>query len=223
MRVVLKAGTGVVKHAGVVREAVRDFEGELLVVPGGWRFSDAVRRAQRELGFSDEAAHWAAILAMDQLGLVLSELLDLPCTEDLRVEGKSVLLPYRVLRERDPLPHSWDVTSDAIAAWVAGRVGAERVVYAKDVPGVLDKRGRVLREVPAGELEGRWTAVDPWAPRVALKEGVELRVVSAASRVDLLRAMRGEEFRGTRVPPVERRVRRDRRGRGHDGRGRLHG
>ncbi len=223
MRVVLKTGTGVVKHIESVKEAVREFSGELLIVPGGWKFSDAVREAQRELGFSDEAAHWAAIMAMDQLGLILSELLDLPTTEDLRVEGKAVLLPYRVLREMDPLPHSWDVTSDAIAAWVAAQIGADRVVYAKDVPGILDERGRVIEEVPAGELVDRWTAIDPWAPRIALKSGLELRVVDASSPVDLLRALEGAEFRGTRVPPVGRRVRRDRRGGGDDGRRRVHG
>ena len=42
-----------------------------------------------------------------------------------------VLAPYRWLRDADPLPHSWDVTSDSIAAWVAGAVGARRLVLVK--------------------------------------------------------------------------------------------
>jgi aspartokinase-like uncharacterized kinase len=42
-----------------------------------------------------------------------------------------VLAPSRWLREADPLPHSWDVTSDSIAAWVAGAVGARRLVLIK--------------------------------------------------------------------------------------------
>ena len=35
----------------------------------------------------------------------------------------------------DELPASWDVTSDSIAAWVAGRVGAGRLVLVKAVDG----------------------------------------------------------------------------------------
>ena len=42
-----------------------------------------------------------------------------------------VLAPYRWLREADPLPHSWDVTSDSIAAWVASRIGARRLILIK--------------------------------------------------------------------------------------------
>jgi aspartokinase-like uncharacterized kinase len=42
-----------------------------------------------------------------------------------------VLAPYQWLREADPLPHSWDVTSDSISAWVAGQIGATRMVLVK--------------------------------------------------------------------------------------------
>ena len=38
----------------------------LLVVPGGGPFADAVREVDRRLRLSDDAAHWMAVLAMDQ-------------------------------------------------------------------------------------------------------------------------------------------------------------
>ena len=41
------------------------------------------------------------------------------------------LVPSRWLSSVDPLPHTWDVTSDSIAAWVAGAVGATRLVLVK--------------------------------------------------------------------------------------------
>jgi aspartokinase-like uncharacterized kinase len=47
-----------------------------------------------------------------------------------------VLAPLRWLRDRDPLPHSWDVTSDSIAAWVAGELRAQDLVLVKP-PGVI--------------------------------------------------------------------------------------
>ena len=42
-----------------------------------------------------------------------------------------VLAPYRWLRDGDALPHTWEVTSDSIAAWVAGELGARRLVLVK--------------------------------------------------------------------------------------------
>jgi hypothetical protein len=42
-----------------------------------------------------------------------------------------VLAPSRWLRHADPLPRSWDVTSDSIAAWVAGQAKADALVLIK--------------------------------------------------------------------------------------------
>ena len=42
-----------------------------------------------------------------------------------------VLEPSCWLREADPLPHSWSVTGDSIAAWVARAIGARRLVLIK--------------------------------------------------------------------------------------------
>ena len=42
-----------------------------------------------------------------------------------------VLAPYRWMRDADPLPHSWEITSDSISAWVAAQVGASRLVLVK--------------------------------------------------------------------------------------------
>ena len=123
----------------------------LLVVPGGGRFADAVRDTDREFGLSDEAAHWMAILAMDQYAhLLLSRLprgrlVWRPEEIEPALEAGMVpiLAPYRWLHETDSLPHSWEVTSDSISAWVAGRVGTERLVLVKPSgasgPAIVDR------------------------------------------------------------------------------------
>ena len=80
-----------------------------------------------------------AVLAMDQYAhLIAAKLARAVVVEDpaaisavLGTRGIPVLAPSRWLRESDPLPHSWDVTSDSIAAWVAGRLGARRLVLVK--------------------------------------------------------------------------------------------
>jgi hypothetical protein len=84
----------------------------------------------------------------------------------------AVLAPYRWLREADPLPHTWDVTSDSIAAWIAGQVGAQRLVLVK----------------PPGAIEG--DLVDPYFTRV-LPVGVKRLIVRGDSEA-LRSALNGE-------------------------------
>jgi aspartokinase-like uncharacterized kinase len=110
----------------------------LLLVPGGGPFADVVRDVDRQLQLSDDAAHWMAVMAMDQYAHLIASRLK----NGVLVSGPgemarvgqgfvSVLAPFRWLRETDPLPHAWTVTSDSIAAWVAGMVGARRLVLVK--------------------------------------------------------------------------------------------
>ena len=142
--VVVKLGGGVlasVEAADAVLEALRSAAQlcRLLVVPGGGPFADVVRDIDHRFGLSDDAAHWMAVLAMDQHAhLMTGRLADAEMVSEPReIAGAidahriPVLAPSRWLRAADPLPHSWDVTSDSIAAWVAGCVGARRLVLVK--------------------------------------------------------------------------------------------
>jgi 5-(aminomethyl)-3-furanmethanol phosphate kinase len=110
----------------------------LLVVPGGAGFADAVRDADRRFGLRADTAHRMAILGMEQFGWLLSELIPGAerCTDLSRggAGATRVLLPAGL--PLDELPASWQVTSDSIAAWVAGRVGAGRLVLVKAVDGL---------------------------------------------------------------------------------------
>jgi 5-(aminomethyl)-3-furanmethanol phosphate kinase len=148
----------------------------LLVVPGGGSFADAVREHDHRFGLGAETAHWMAILAMDQLGWALSELIpgavrrsDL---EPVHAGAVSVLLPFALLRERDPLPASWAVTADSIAAWVAGAARAERVVLVKAVAG-LARAQLTVDELEALGPEG----VDGYLPTALRSARVETWVI----------------------------------------------
>jgi probable H4MPT-linked C1 transfer pathway protein len=144
IEIVVKLGGGVLAHAGHFDAALAAIgaaagDRRLLVVPGGGLFADAVRQVDRRLRLSDDAAHWMAVLAMDQYAhLVTARLAGSVLVTEKREIATAheaglvpVLAPSRWLREADPLPHSWDVTSDSIAAWVAGAVGARRLVLIK--------------------------------------------------------------------------------------------
>ena len=144
---VVKLGGGVLAYAEHFDAALAAIgaaaqERRLLVVPGGGPFANAVREVDRRIRLSDDAAHWMAVLAVDQYahlvvarlagGVLVSEPREIAAALSARPVGRvPVLAPYRWLREIDPLPHAWMVTSDSIAAWVAGRVGARRLVLVK--------------------------------------------------------------------------------------------
>ena len=178
--VVVKVGGSLLAHPVHIASVLEALDAaaataRLLVVPGGGPFADAVRDVDRQFGLSEEAAHWMAILAMDQFAHFLGSRLRAAAVvsgpADLAgAYGRRelpVLAPSRWLRQADPLPHSWDVTSDSIAAWVAREVGANRLVLVKP-PGVASD------------------AVDAYFHR-ALPAGVGTPEIVAANRSDILR------------------------------------
>src|SRR5439155_14492578 len=99
---------------------------------GGGPFADAVRQMSTRFKIGEEAAHWMAILGMDQYAHALAARI----SGAVLVEGETeiaaaltagripVLAPFRWLKTADPLPHSWEVTSDSIAVWLTGALGA---------------------------------------------------------------------------------------------------
>ena len=115
--------------------------GRAVVVPGGGAFADAVRAEQRRHGFSDRAAHRMGLLAMEQYGLMLVDLLPClaPCRDEAAIRAAlaagevALWLPCEMAAADRAIPESWDVTSDSLAAWLAGRLGAARLVLVKSV------------------------------------------------------------------------------------------
>lgn len=149
--VVVKLGGGLGRVPGALADAgraVAEAAGHrpLLIVPGGGALADAVRALDCALGLSPTAAHWMAILAMDQnahavaghvpSGVVVHDRIEIRAALDAgRVP---VLAPYRWMLAADALPHRWEVTSDSIAAFVAGALDARRLVLLKPVSGPVE-------------------------------------------------------------------------------------
>jgi aspartokinase-like uncharacterized kinase len=137
-------------------------DGQTLIVPGGGPFADTVRAVDARFAIGDDAAHWAAILAMDQSAHAFAALLRgarIVHGPDDSVSGAlPILAPYRWLRAVDPLPHSWDVTSDSIAAWVAHAVGAQRLLLVKPVDKGADLVDRYF-DCVRGDLDVRVLSV----------------------------------------------------------------
>ncbi len=140
-----------------------------ILLAGGGRAADAVRRLYETHSVSEEAAHGLAIRALSLTSHMLAALVPdaqhvqgtVRCATLWRERRVPVLdpLPFMQLdeREADPLPHTWDVTSDSIAAQIALRQGAELILLKScPVDQPVDWDGLVRAGV-----------VDAWFPRVA--------------------------------------------------------
>lgn len=118
-------------------------------VVGGGRLADEVRERECSGVIDSEDAHWQAIEAMEasatQLFSASSNWSLVRSFENLleaisegreasnRYEPNRVFLPLEWLRSTDVLPHSWDVTSDSIAATLAADLKFDEVVLLKSV------------------------------------------------------------------------------------------
>jgi 5-(aminomethyl)-3-furanmethanol phosphate kinase len=177
----------------------------LLVVPGGAGFADAVREADRRFGLRAATSHHMAILGMEQFGWLLSELI--PGAErrtDLTraAAGRTtVVLPAAL--PLDGLPASWDVTSDSIAAWVADRTGAGRLVLVKTVDGLFadwPPSGEPLARLTVAELAAlRPAGVDQHLPAVLSGAHFDTWVVGGRDPARVAELLERGTTAGTRI------------------------
>ena len=162
----------------------------LFIIPGGGIFTDIVRKSRVD----DDTAHWMAVAAMDQYGWFIASR-GIPATSFLQVPDQPVVfLPYCSIRQLDPLPHSWDVTSDSIAAWVADLLGLDLLLL-KSVDGLL-KNGCLINQVKKPVITD---VVDPFFIPFVLEKKIKTSVING-SRIDRVeKFLRGEGVLGTRI------------------------
>jgi 5-(aminomethyl)-3-furanmethanol phosphate kinase len=157
-----------------------------------------------------------AILAMEQFGWLLSDLIpdgvqctDLASARAVAARGRTPILLPAALLAADPLPVSWAVTSDSIAAWVAGAASAARLVLLKPVGGLYrdwPADGMPLARLTVDELAelraaGRAAGVDTHLPEALRAAGVEAWVIDGREPARLARLLEYGSTEGTLVTP----------------------
>ena len=161
-------------------DAIAAQPGRVVVVPGGGPFADTVRAQQALVGYDDEAAHDMAMLAMAQFGRALVGLKpgfvlveeEAEFFDALGLGRTPVWAPLRMASAAG-IRASWDITSDSLAAWLAGRLGASRLI--------LVKHG----EAGSAETLVARRVVDPAFPGFLTTAGVPA-CLAAPERPDLL-------------------------------------
>jgi aspartokinase-like uncharacterized kinase len=195
---VLKLGGSLFGQAPDILKRVLSTGADVLVVPGGGRFADEVRDVYEHQGLSEDAAHWMAVLAMDQYAYYLADKTAIELTPLLaRKKGVRILLPYEVMRRQDELPHSWDVTSDTIAAWIAFKT-ASPLIKATDVDGIM-LNGRLQRTIDASALKGIETCVDRALPGFLIGHAMDAFVVSGLAAGRLENTLQKKPAAGTKI------------------------
>ncbi len=121
--------------------AIASADRPVIVVPGGGALADEVRGYQQSLGFGDGPAHRMALLAMDQLAWAVAGVkpgFDVGESEaalfEILQRGRvAVWAPYALIANRNDLPASWSLTSDSLALWLAGKIGASHCYLIKSI------------------------------------------------------------------------------------------
>jgi len=158
----------------IVARAVR----RVVVVPGGGPFADAVRDAQANHQFSNEAAHRMAILAMHQMAELLMDLQPRLKGADSAASMRAiwrngeipVWLPHKMCEDDNEIPADWSITSDGLAARLAERLRCNSLVLVKSCNAPpkasafdLARAGIVDQVFPAivGRSKIEWMVIGP--------------------------------------------------------------
>lgn len=187
---VVKVGGSLLHHLPELVPVLRAAEQPLLIVPGGGPFADAVR----DSGADGDAAHWMAVAAMDQYGWCIASQ-GIPVTHLLAIpRSPSIFLSYCSMRRCDPLPHSWDVTSDSIAAWIAHHLSLELILL-KSVDGIIE--GNTVMETVTCPV--RTDTVDPYFLPFVLEHGIATTIINGSEPDRVRKILKGMPVPGTRI------------------------
>ena len=198
MVTVLKVGGSLAQDPDILKRLCHELsilakDYKIIIVPGGSDFADTVREFDKKYNLSFSIAHKMAILAMDQYGLFLSDLMsESYVSYSLKnlVNNKKgklpIFLPSRIMFRENPLENSWNTTSDSIAAYIANLLSAEKLLIIKDVDGILSQdpkksiNAKLVNELTAQELI-EWnitTSVDKSLPKILLQTKLDCYIVN---------------------------------------------
>jgi 5-(aminomethyl)-3-furanmethanol phosphate kinase len=187
----------------------------LLIMPGGGPTDKTIESLDRRHPFHRNTHHRACARAQDQTGLMISD----PCfssslqpaetLEEVRCiidSGRvAVLLPSRLIAMLDPFERTWDITSDAMAVWLAWLVSARRAVILTDVdgiftPGHINEEGYLIPSITASNLADLGhTSVDACTAPFLCERYVDSWVLNGRYSERLLAILAGEQAIGTHI------------------------
>jgi aspartokinase-like uncharacterized kinase len=174
---VIKVGGSLFDYAGFLpawkRWSAEQPPAAQVLIAGGGKLADAIREADTVWGLGDETAHWLCIDTLAVSARLLAAILK-ECRlesswqrlrqqlDERQVDVPLVFCPVEFLQQVEqrlapqPLPHGWSVTSDSIAARIAGILDADELVLLKsaDPPAYAPPRPPYVDEYFAQAARG---------------------------------------------------------------------
>lgn len=165
---------------------------KIVLINGGGELANKIREYDTKYSYGSDANHWSAIKCMDTLAILIATHSDKIKTitsideiAQVHLEDKiPLLMTYNILNQIDPLPHSWNVTSDSISAWLAGEINASKLLILTDINGIYDgnfyskKEGLIKQISPNELLFFNETCVDKCLPTILLKNKVDCFIIN---------------------------------------------
>jgi aspartokinase-like uncharacterized kinase len=187
---VVKVGGSLFHHISDLVPVLKESKRPLLLIPGGGPFADMVRQCEVD----NDTAHWMAVSAMEQFGWFIASH-GIPVTAIIAIPGSTtVFLPYRYFIQNDVLPHTWDVTSDTIAAWTAGNLHLDLLLL-KSVDGIFING--TLRKQVIAPVES--DVIDPFFIPFVIKNRIKTTIVNGSQPDRVGKFLRGEKVPWTKI------------------------
>lgn len=141
--IVVKLGGSLMDDPSILRNWLDVIEQKsrekVVIVPGGGIFADQVRSTQKQWKFDDETAHQMAILAMRQMALLLKSIKPSfvlaenvsSISEALSQHSFIIWSPDIIELNYHAIKPGWSISSDSLAAWLAGQLSAKELILVK--------------------------------------------------------------------------------------------
>ena len=155
--------------------------------------------------FSEDVTHETAIDAMDILAKLLNDKLafteiSYTIEEAISISDLNkipIMFCSDILKENEPFAHSWDVTSDSIAAYIASLLDA-KLLIATNVNGIYTKDpslsgAELINEIDVNKLlTFDESSIDLMLPTLLIEYGLDCYVVNGEYPERVLSIMNNE-------------------------------
>lgn len=194
-------------HLGKTLSSLFDRKQNFAVIPGGGLFAEFVRETQEKYKLDDEQAHWMAIQAMEQHASLLlkfipnSNLHDFSSKdfESLILDKLPILRVMKYMRTESDLEKTWNSTSDAIATEIAVKIKAKKIVFLKDIDGIIAKEKLVKKITIQELLELKKSPLDNNTPKILQRKNIKAYVINGLIHDRIENLLEGKEFIGTEI------------------------
>ncbi|MFW9922684.1 MAG: hypothetical protein ACFFDW_05255 [Candidatus Thorarchaeota archaeon] len=182
-----RGNTKTLSNLGKLLEEIHQGKSYFIIIPGGGTFVEMIRNLQGEFKFTDDQAHWMAILGMAQYAQLLHHYI--PNSKIIAANSKGIykkitfdFIPIldviNFMKYSSNLKHDWNNTSDAIAVEIASKLHVKKILFIKDVDGV-NINNTIQEKITAEELRKlEYSPLDKVTPELLVKYHIKSWIIN---------------------------------------------